>query len=111
MFDYARRKWYTIARKPTPKSIADFARFRQLHLTITEQSDNRWTASFDGIEVKEGPILRGVYGDGTTPLGAVSDYIRQIRGQPLVHNAYSKKRREFTAWQEMALPEELIPTR
>lgn len=94
--------WIAFEPLPQPKSIADFARFRHLHLTVTQHAERRWTAHFDNVEIKDGPILEAAYGDGMSPYAAVLDYSRKIAGKLLVINAgSSKKRCEFTAWQTM----------
>jgi hypothetical protein len=58
--------------------------------------NNRWTASFDYCEIKEGAVLRSAYGNGSTPETAIKDYIREIRGHKIVFHAMDEKmRREY----------------
>lgn len=57
--------------------------------------DNRWSASLEGCEVKDGAFLRGDYGDGKTPGEAIQHYIDIISGKTLVLNAYKDNRQEF----------------
>ena len=55
-----------------------------------------WSAKFDYVEVKDGPILTSAYGLGNTPRQAMLDYIKQITGKDLVYHACSTdRRREF----------------
>jgi hypothetical protein len=60
---------------------------------------NRWTARFEGAEVKEeksSVMLTGEYGNAKTPQGAIADYVENIKGKILIFNAMSKKdRREY----------------
>jgi hypothetical protein len=51
---------------------------------------------FADTEIKEGELLRSVHGVGKTKLLAQEDYCKKIRGQTLVTDAMSlKKRKEF----------------
>jgi hypothetical protein len=47
------KNWITMEPLPQPKSIADFAQFRHLHLTVMQHTSDRWTAHFDNVEVKD----------------------------------------------------------
>jgi len=94
-------------------TIEDFAKFRGLTLRCKQhplrdwnptyqEKGERWTCSFDGIEVKQGSSLLSAYGDADNPDAAIQDYIRLIEGKQLVYNASDPRtRREFTAWQSM----------
>jgi curli biogenesis system outer membrane secretion channel CsgG len=47
------------------------------------------------VEVKEGGVLKSVYGKGKTEAAASADAIRQYNGQILVMNAMSSDRKEL----------------
>jgi len=47
-----------------------------------------------GAEVKEGAILKSVYGKGANINFALQDYYRKIKGKTLVFNAMSESRKE-----------------
>jgi hypothetical protein len=55
-----------------------------------------WYAYVRHIEIRDGGILRGVYGDGATPNEALESLATRLSGQPLVWAAGTDKRREFT---------------
>ena len=57
--------------------------------------DNRWTADFDGCEIKGDGVLESAYGDGTTAAAAIAAYVERIRGKTLVFNATTDRRREY----------------
>lgn len=61
------------------------------HLGIT----SRYYAYFQGAEIKEGSVLKGVFGNGATEDEAIRDYIPQISGQILVVGAMEGVRREY----------------
>lgn len=50
--------------------------------------------SYKNCELKDGCFLKGVFGSGRTFDEACEDYLNQIRGQTLVFDACSQKRRE-----------------
>ena len=78
--------------------IFDFADIIRVDIKVTRHANQngRWTAEFERTEVKDGCVLRGVYGDGTSPRTAIEDYIKKIKGKLLVTNAMSKThRKEF----------------
>lgn len=45
--------------------------------------NERWYASFATVEVEDGSLLCGVFGNGATPEEAIRDYGRQISGKTL----------------------------
>jgi len=95
--------WFTLVpMQKEANTIGDFARTYDLHLTVTQQGPHRWTASFDSIEVKDGPVLWSAYGDAATPFDAVRDYIIKIAGCRLVFDAQvPETRREFYCWRTL----------
>lgn len=86
-----------------PLSITAFADRYGLVMRVRERererpgTATRFYASFISVEVKDGPILRGEYGNGATPEEAIQNYADAIRGKLLVQNAYGEGRREFYA--------------
>ena len=82
-------------------NIEEFADILGVNLIITRYANQggRYTAKFDGVEVKRDKhdvILCGLYGKSKSSHEAVADYVENIRGKWLVINAYQKeKRREF----------------
>lgn len=78
--------------------IFDFADIICVDIKITRYANqnNRWTAKFERTEIRDNGVLRGVYGNGTSPRTAIEDYIKKIKGKLLVANAMSKThRKEF----------------
>jgi len=68
-----------------------------LKLTLTRYAgqDGRWCARIDRAEVMERGMLVGAHGDATTPNAAITDYLRQIRGNKICIGAYTENRREY----------------
>lgn len=66
------------------------------HLEVWKLSDGTICVLYDRCDVKDGPLLKGVFGRGGTFEGACYDYLEQIRGKTLVFNACSNSRREVT---------------
>lgn len=68
-----------------------------LKVTYYANQNNRWSASIENCETKDGSILCGEYGNGDSPQSAIIDYIGRIQGKLIVINATSKEyRKEFT---------------
>lgn len=88
-------------------TLSDFAEKHGLIMEVHERTPKdmgiRWTADcryyahFKNCDIKQGPCLRGTYGDGATPDLAMADYAREISEQRLVINAGSEDRREILA--------------
>ena len=51
---------------------------------------NRWTASFEYAEEKDGALLSTLYGDSDSPQHALAMYAKMIRGKTVVFSAMSK---------------------
>ena len=70
-----------------------------IRITYYHNQNKRWSASFDGGEIKEdagSSILKSEYGTGKTPELAMIDYLFSVRGKVLVLNAMSEtNRREY----------------
>lgn len=76
---------------------------QQLNITRYSNQNNRWSASFNAGEVKEGPMLVGEYGNGHNSDEAIEDYLTKIRGKRVVFNAMSDKYR-----CEYVIPKDLV---
>lgn len=48
-----------------------------------------WYSHLENVEVKDGAILIGVFGNGATIAEAVGDYVSRLQGKTVVVNAYS----------------------
>ncbi len=91
-----------INRKLLPREkIEVFADKHGFEMTVIERThlpaQNKYYASFDHVEVKNGGILTGTYGDGATDEESIADYASQISGERLVFDAYGQNRKEVTA--------------
>jgi hypothetical protein len=84
--------------------IEEFADKYDLKMVIDERKlpvghPKRFTAEFDHVEVKDGPILSSEYGNGKTPDDAIKDYAKKISMKKIVVNAMGKNRREIDVWR------------
>ena len=83
------------------ENLRDFADKHNLSVTVKERSHidspTRFYASFDNVEVKDGGMLRGTYGNGATPDESISNYAKEISSKTLVFGAYTGSRREINA--------------
>jgi len=68
---------------------------KQLIVTYYPNQKHRFSCQFEHCEVKEGPMLKGEYGNGTNVNLAINDYINSIRNKKLVFSAYQDSRQEF----------------
>jgi hypothetical protein len=91
-----------------PTSFAAFCEREQLDVECRERPKRyrlpRWYAAAKGVDVRDGPFLVSLHGNGATPDEAVADYARQLAGQRIVIGASSRDRREVQAPNEW-LPE------
>lgn len=72
------------------------------------REQNRYYARFDGCEMKDGAMLVGNIGDGSTPEEAVKAYLDEIRGRTIVKRAYHEDRRDIAVPNEFNLvPEDV----
>lgn len=55
----------------------------------------RYYAHFRDAEVREGSLLIGVFGDGSTPREAITNYAREISLRNLIIDAMGEARREI----------------
>ena len=65
------------------------------HLEVWKSVDDAICVSYRNADVKDGPVLVGVFGKGGTFEGACYDYLSKIRGKTLVFDAYLKSRKEI----------------
>ena len=80
-------------------SICEFAEQHGLELEVKERkvevgSENRYYACFVRTEVKDGGLLRGEFGNGSTPEEAIDNYAKEIEIKTIVVNAYSDTERK-----------------
>lgn len=77
--------------------LADFADLHGLSLRATNYggSPERITCAFEDCEVKQGSMLVGTYGEGTSLKSAMADYANRISNCVLVKNAHTFERQEF----------------
>lgn len=79
----------------TPITIRRFASSHDLTMEVHERTKNpvpgadRYYAHFEDSDVKEGRMLRGAFGNGSTEQDAIKDYAKQISGQILIIDAFS----------------------
>jgi hypothetical protein len=89
-------------------TLAEFAEKHGLVMEIHERTPQdmgrRWTESsryyacFKSCDVKDGSILSGTFGNGSTPDAAMAEYAQEISEKRLVIDATSKgTRREIYA--------------
>ncbi len=69
-----------------PVDLGDFADKHGLTMTVRERDldfprAGRFYASFDYVDVAEGGVLIGAYGNGPTPELAIEDYARKLQGK------------------------------
>jgi hypothetical protein len=58
-----------------------------------DEPESVFYASLEHVEVKDGCILKGTYGNGSTPEEAMRDYYKRVVGKQLVFHAMSPKYR------------------
>lgn len=80
-------------------TIEELSDVIEVNLILTRYSgqNNRWSCKFEYTSVKNDKadiMLRGVHGNGKTPLQAISDYVTLIQGKRLVIG-HGEERREF----------------
>ena len=100
---------YTLETSCAPCSLEEFAEKHGLELVVRERvmdsfmrkrGIERYLAEFKNVEVRDGSMLWGAYGNGNTPEEAIKDYAAKILGKYLVFGAYSNNRREFATPNE-----------
>lgn len=86
--------------KITRMEFQEFADKYDLELEIRERgSGAKWPIyiHFKGVEVKDGSLLLGEYGNGRTLKEAVCNYAALISNKLLVKGAYTDQRKEIIA--------------
>lgn len=96
-----------VRRELAPVSTLEaFADAHGLELVITERRMDRWQrenrlkrflARFDHVEVSDGSMLIGTYGEGDTEDEAIRGYADLISSEKLVVDAWKATRREIQA--------------
>lgn len=68
---------------------------RELEIRYYPSQNHRFSAQFNGAEVKGDGVLSSSFGDGKTPDEALINYLAEIRGRTIVFNASRPNRAEF----------------
>lgn len=69
---------------------------KEIKIIYYPNQNGRWSARIEFVEVLEGSLLVGSYGNSDTPYNAIKDYINKIKGKRIVFNAMmADKRQEF----------------
>lgn len=82
-------------------TIEDFADQHSLTMVIRERANrkandpDRFYAYLEHVEIKDGCILIGTYGNGKNKKEAMEDYAKQISEKLIVVNAYGPNRKEI----------------
>jgi hypothetical protein len=74
---------------------------RDIEVKRFANQKDRWIAKFSSCDIKGDSVLIGAYGDAKSPIGAIQDYVRQIRNKTLVFDAMGKR-------QEYNVPEKIL---
>lgn len=67
----------------------------EIHERSPVDSQNRFYAHFKRVEVSDGSVLIGTYGNGATPEDAIAAYGEKIAGKLIVVDAFGSERREI----------------
>jgi hypothetical protein len=67
----------------------------EIVLRYYPNQNGRWMAEFDDTYVMENGCLRGSFGNGRSPHGAMMAYADEIRGKRIAINSGKPRRREF----------------
>jgi len=90
-------------------ALSDFADKHGLVMQVKERTrtelwrgfdyeSNRYYAQFRDVDVKDGAVLRGTFGNGRTPEAAMANYAKEISGKLLVKDWHKPdERKEFHA--------------
>ena len=98
--------YYTVQRVAGgPRKFSEFVDKHGVGLVVKERprgtmadEDCRYHADFlELVEIKEGGMLKGCFGNGRTPEKAIEELKRNVAGRLLVKNANSAGRIEFRA--------------
>jgi hypothetical protein len=74
---------------------------KQIELIYYPNQNNRWSAKLVRGETMENNLLRGHFGDGSSPDEAIRNYIEGIKGTRIAFNAMTDKRVEFVVPQNL----------
>jgi hypothetical protein len=88
----------TVIKRIDETTLEEFAEANDLTMTVNERrlpkgDPARFYASFNGIEVKDGPVLCSTYGNGSTPEEAIRAYAPEISMKTLVLDAMRPTRK------------------
>lgn len=80
---------------PLFTKISDFADKHGLEMEVHERSKVTYYAHFSHVELKEGSILIGAFGDGKDETSAILDYAEKISNRLIVVRSTTNERREI----------------
>lgn len=97
--------FYELRQLTAPIGFEEFARINKLKLVVSERPIGyglpRYHAAFEYVEILDGYVLIGAYGNGETPEKAIKDYMKRIAGCKLIYRAMIVEERK-----EMQTPNE-----
>lgn len=90
----------TVIEKIPTLTLAEFADRNGLVMEVVERrrpigDPSRYYAHFQRVEVREVCLLRGTYGDGSTPEEAIANYAPEISLKIIVVDARMPSRKEI----------------
>ena len=89
---YNRRTSMTLDQLADELWLTMYVQERERDIGITQ---GRYYCNFIGLEVKQGGVLVGEHGNGSTVDRAIRNYCKKISNKHLVFNANSKERYEM----------------
>lgn len=96
-------KWWVEEPRQHVPTLREFAEANGLVMVVRQRptvvgEPENWYAMFRDVEVTDGRMLSGTYGNGVSPETAIAAYEREIAGKQLVYRAMSQEhRRELRA--------------
>ncbi len=77
-----------------------------IHMHYCANQDGRWCARFEYGDVKEGSLLRGSHGNGTTPRAALEDYCQIIAGKMIIWSAGTDREKVYVMPRDLGVPDD-----
>ncbi len=75
--------------------IFELAELIETKIIVVRVNEESYYTHFIRGELTDGSLLMSAVGRGKSPGGALRDYVRNLRGQRLVIDAFKSTRREF----------------
>lgn len=78
-------------------NIYEFADIIDKPLVFTRHpnQEGRVSVKFDRCDIKKGSFLSGEYGNGNSPVKALEDYLKKIRGKKIIFDPFLESRQEY----------------